>query len=45
MTAVVLALGSNLGDRQDILQGAVDAIVGLPGMRVPAVSPERAVQG
>jgi len=39
VTAVVLALGSNLGDRQDILQGAVDAIVGLPGVRVTAVSP------
>ena len=39
MTAVVLALGSNLGDRQNILQGAVDAIVGLPGVRVTAVSP------
>ena len=39
MTAVVLGLGSNLGDRQDILQGAVDAIVGLPGVRVTAVSP------
>jgi 2-amino-4-hydroxy-6-hydroxymethyldihydropteridine diphosphokinase len=39
MTAVVIALGSNLGDRQDILQGAVDAIVGLPGVRVTAVSP------
>jgi 2-amino-4-hydroxy-6-hydroxymethyldihydropteridine diphosphokinase len=39
MTAVVLALGSNLGDRQDILQGAVDAIVGLPEVRVTAVSP------
>ena len=39
MTAVVLALGSNLGDRQDILQGAVNAIVGLPGVRVTAVSP------
>ena len=39
MTAAVLALGSNLGDRQDILQGAVDAIVGLPGVRVTAVSP------
>jgi 2-amino-4-hydroxy-6-hydroxymethyldihydropteridine diphosphokinase len=39
MTAVVLALGSNLGDRLDILQGAVDAIVGLPGVRVTAVSP------
>ena len=35
----MLALGSNLGDRQDILQGAVDAIVGLPGVRVTAVSP------
>jgi 2-amino-4-hydroxy-6-hydroxymethyldihydropteridine diphosphokinase len=39
MTAVVLAVGSNLGDRQDILQGAVSAIVGLPGVRVTAVSP------
>ena len=39
MTAVVLALGSNQGDRQDILQGAVDAIVGLPGVRVTTVSP------
>jgi 2-amino-4-hydroxy-6-hydroxymethyldihydropteridine diphosphokinase len=39
MTAVVLALGSNLGERQDILQGAVDAIVGLPAVRVTAVSP------
>jgi 2-amino-4-hydroxy-6-hydroxymethyldihydropteridine diphosphokinase len=39
VTAVVLALGSNLGERQDILQGAVDAIVGLPGVRVTAVSP------
>jgi 2-amino-4-hydroxy-6-hydroxymethyldihydropteridine diphosphokinase len=39
MTAVVLALGSNLGDRQDILQGAVDAIAGLPGTRVTAASP------
>jgi 2-amino-4-hydroxy-6-hydroxymethyldihydropteridine diphosphokinase len=39
MTAVVLALGSNLGERRDILQGAVDAIVGLPGIRVTAASP------
>jgi 2-amino-4-hydroxy-6-hydroxymethyldihydropteridine diphosphokinase len=39
MTAVVLALGSNLGDRRDILQGAVDAIAGLPGVRITAVSP------
>jgi 2-amino-4-hydroxy-6-hydroxymethyldihydropteridine diphosphokinase len=36
---VVLALGSNLGNRQDILQGAVDAIAGLEGVRVEAVSP------
>jgi 2-amino-4-hydroxy-6-hydroxymethyldihydropteridine diphosphokinase len=35
----VLALGSNLGDRRDILQGGVDAIAGLPGVRVTAVSP------
>jgi 2-amino-4-hydroxy-6-hydroxymethyldihydropteridine diphosphokinase len=39
MTAVVLALGSNLGDRRDILQGALDAIAGLPGARIAAVSP------
>ena len=39
MTPVVIALGSNQGDRQDILQGAVDAIVGLPRVRVTAVSP------
>jgi 2-amino-4-hydroxy-6-hydroxymethyldihydropteridine diphosphokinase len=36
---VVLALGSNLGDRRDILQGGVDAIAGLSGVRVTAVSP------
>jgi len=36
---VVLALGSNLGDRADILQGAVDAIAGIEGVRVTAVSP------
>jgi 2-amino-4-hydroxy-6-hydroxymethyldihydropteridine diphosphokinase len=35
----VLALGSNLGDRLDILQGAVDAVAGLPGMSIDAVSP------
>jgi 2-amino-4-hydroxy-6-hydroxymethyldihydropteridine diphosphokinase len=39
MTAVVLALGSNLGDRRDILQGAVDAVAAIPGVRVTAVSP------
>ena len=36
---VVLALGSNLGDRQDILQGGVDAIAGIEGVRLTAVSP------
>jgi 2-amino-4-hydroxy-6-hydroxymethyldihydropteridine diphosphokinase len=35
----VLALGSNLGDRRDILQGGVDAIAGLAGVRVTALSP------
>lgn len=34
----VLALGSNLGDRRDILQGGVDAIAGLTGVRVTGVS-------
>ena len=35
----VLALGSNLGDRHDILQGAVDAIAGIEGVRLTRVSP------
>jgi 2-amino-4-hydroxy-6-hydroxymethyldihydropteridine diphosphokinase len=35
----VLALGSNLGDRQDILQGGVDAIQGIEGVRLTRVSP------
>jgi 2-amino-4-hydroxy-6-hydroxymethyldihydropteridine diphosphokinase len=39
MRSAVLALGSNLGDRRDILQGGVDAIAGLPDVRVTAVSP------
>jgi 2-amino-4-hydroxy-6-hydroxymethyldihydropteridine diphosphokinase len=39
MSAVVLALGSNLGHRQDILQGGVDAIAGLDHVRLTAVSP------
>jgi 2-amino-4-hydroxy-6-hydroxymethyldihydropteridine diphosphokinase len=34
----VIALGSNLGDRKDILQGAVDAIAGIPGVRLLAAS-------
>jgi 2-amino-4-hydroxy-6-hydroxymethyldihydropteridine diphosphokinase len=35
----VLALGSNLGDKQDILQGGVDAIAGIEGVRLTGVSP------
>ena len=37
--SVVLALGSNLGDRRDILQGGVDAIARIPEVQVMAVSP------
>jgi 2-amino-4-hydroxy-6-hydroxymethyldihydropteridine diphosphokinase len=36
---IILALGSNLGARLDILQGAVDAVAGLPGVSVDEVSP------
>ena len=36
---VVLALGSNLGDRMANLQGAVDALLGPPGLGYLAVSP------
>ncbi len=36
---VVLALGSNLGDRLPALQGAVDAIADTPDVWVTAVSP------
>ncbi len=35
----VLALGSNLGDRGDILQGGVDAIAEIEGVNVTGVSP------
>jgi 2-amino-4-hydroxy-6-hydroxymethyldihydropteridine diphosphokinase len=35
----VLSLGSNIGDRLDILQGAVDAIAGIPGVALAALSP------
>ncbi|MCZ7415086.1 MULTISPECIES: 2-amino-4-hydroxy-6-hydroxymethyldihydropteridine diphosphokinase [unclassified Streptomyces] len=35
----VLALGSNLGNRLETLQGAVDALEETPGLRVKAVSP------
>jgi 2-amino-4-hydroxy-6-hydroxymethyldihydropteridine diphosphokinase len=37
--SVVLALGSNLGDRRDILQGSVDAIAAIPEVQLMAVSP------
>jgi 2-amino-4-hydroxy-6-hydroxymethyldihydropteridine diphosphokinase len=37
--AAVLALGSNLGDKQGILQGGVDAIAGIEGVRLTGVSP------
>ena len=37
--SAVLALGSNLGERRDILQGCVDAIAGIPEVQVMAVSP------
>jgi 2-amino-4-hydroxy-6-hydroxymethyldihydropteridine diphosphokinase len=35
----VLSLGSNLGNRLETLQGAVDALEDTPGLRVIAVSP------
>jgi 2-amino-4-hydroxy-6-hydroxymethyldihydropteridine diphosphokinase len=37
--STVLALGSNLGARLDVLQGAVTAIAAIPGVTVTAVSP------
>ncbi|MGV9774611.1 2-amino-4-hydroxy-6-hydroxymethyldihydropteridine diphosphokinase [Streptosporangium sp. NPDC003464] len=36
---VVLALGSNLGDRFETLQGALDALFDAPGLDFVAVSP------
>ncbi|MEU6079951.1 2-amino-4-hydroxy-6-hydroxymethyldihydropteridine diphosphokinase [Streptomyces sp. NPDC047108] len=35
----VIALGSNLGNRLETLQGAIDALEDTPGLRVKAVSP------
>ncbi|MEU6276926.1 2-amino-4-hydroxy-6-hydroxymethyldihydropteridine diphosphokinase [Streptomyces populi] len=35
----VISLGSNLGNRMENLQGAVDALEDTPGVRVKAVSP------
>jgi 2-amino-4-hydroxy-6-hydroxymethyldihydropteridine diphosphokinase len=36
---VVLAVGSNLGDRRDILQGCVNAVARIPEVQLMAVSP------
>ena len=38
MTTAYVALGSNLGDREGTLLGAVDALAATPGLRVVAVS-------
>ncbi|MFB7941240.1 2-amino-4-hydroxy-6-hydroxymethyldihydropteridine diphosphokinase [Streptomyces sp. NPDC127049] len=35
----VIALGANLGNRLETLQGALDALADTPGLRVKAVSP------
>ncbi|MGV9569331.1 2-amino-4-hydroxy-6-hydroxymethyldihydropteridine diphosphokinase [Streptomyces nigra] len=35
----VLSLGSNLGNRLETLQGAVDALADTPGLRIKGVSP------
>ncbi|MPY62145.1 2-amino-4-hydroxy-6-hydroxymethyldihydropteridine diphosphokinase [Streptomyces spongiae] len=35
----VLSLGSNLGNRLETLQGAIDALEDTPGLRVKAISP------
>lgn len=35
----MLSLGSNLGDRLDNLQGAIDALFDAPGLKVVAISP------
>lgn len=35
----VIALGSNLGNRLEIIQSAVDALADTPGLKVKAVSP------
>ena len=39
MTAVVIALGANLGDRSSTIAGAVAALTALDGLEVTATSP------
>jgi 2-amino-4-hydroxy-6-hydroxymethyldihydropteridine diphosphokinase len=39
VSRAALALGSNLGDRVGLLQGAVDALLAVPGIEAVAVSP------
>ncbi|MEY9840798.1 2-amino-4-hydroxy-6-hydroxymethyldihydropteridine diphosphokinase [Streptacidiphilus sp. EB103A] len=41
----VVALGSNLGNRLETLQGAVDALEDTPGVRIRAVSPVYETEG
>ena len=35
----MISLGSNLGNRLETLQGAIDALEDTPGVRIKAVSP------
>ncbi len=44
MSRAALALGSNLGDRPGLLQGAVDALLAVPGIAAVAVSPVYATE-
>ncbi len=44
MSRAALALGSNLGDRAGLLQGAVDALLAVPGIAAVAVSPVYATE-
>lgn len=44
MSRAALALGSNLGDRAGLLQGALDALLAVPGIAAVAVSPVYATE-